>query len=427
MKEKIKYIHCADIHLGANPFEIEERFEDMGKAFEQVCEFAITEKVDFILISGDFFHNKVLNPKTLEQAINTLEKIKEAEIPVFLTEGNHDMETYSNIYSWLQFLSSRKLIYLLRPNKSKKENSLKKWDGQEGSIYQTEDVNIIGLGYPGSTASKYIEKISKELEELISNNELGDKPIICMLHTGINRFLTEAMGGLREEEIASLLEKIDYLALGHIHKRYENKERKYYNPGSVECVRITENPFNRGFYYVVMNTQTKEVETEFKLVKTRNSIILDINIEEIEEEKCEKTIIEKLKQEYEEKCEPNSKIMLQIKINGVAIQGTKNINTVELKEKISNTIPVLHQEIINLIRYVSEDEIIVTNDISREEIDKIVFKKQIEKSGFREDEIDEVYHIIEKIKEYGEREVIDIEGAYGEEIERMLLELVNNN
>ena len=46
----VKFVHCADIHLGANPFEIEERFEDMGKAFSQVCKFAIKEKVDFVFI-----------------------------------------------------------------------------------------------------------------------------------------------------------------------------------------------------------------------------------------------------------------------------------------------------------------------------------------------------------------------------------------
>ena len=272
MKKEIKFVHCADIHLGANPFEIEERFEDMGKALEQVCEFAIMEKVEFVIISGDFFHNKVLNPRTLEQAMDALEKLKKSKIPVFLTEGNHDMETYSNIYSWLQFLSSRSYIHLLRPNKSKEE-ILKIWDGQEGSIYRTEEVDIIGLGYPGSTAGKYIENVRKELEGLIEEKIIGNKPIICMLHTGIDRFLTEAMGGLRETEIEDLLKRIDYLALGHIHTRYENPEKKYYNPGAIECVRITDNPFNRGFYYVTLNLETKKVETEFKIVKTRNSIV----------------------------------------------------------------------------------------------------------------------------------------------------------
>ena len=120
------------------------------------------------------------------------------------------------------------------------------------------------------------------------------RSIICMLHTGIDRFLTEAMGGLRETEIEDLLKRIDYLALGHIHTRYENPEKKYYNPVAIECVRITDNPFNRGFYYVTLNLETKKVETEFKIVKTRNSIVLDINIEGItKEEEAEQIVIKK--------------------------------------------------------------------------------------------------------------------------------------
>ena len=426
MKKKIKFIHCADIHLGANPFEIEERFEDMGKAFEQVCDFALEEKVDFILIAGDFFHNKVLNPKTLEQAIYSLEKIKKANIPVFLTEGNHDMETYSNVYSWLQFLSSRGYIYLLRPNKNKNENVLKIWNGKEGTIYHAEDVDIIGLGYPGSTASKYIEKVNKEMEELINEKELGDKPIICMLHTGIDRFVTEAMGGVKESEIDPLLEKIDYFALGHIHTRYENIEKKYYNPGSIECVRITDNPFNKGFYYVILDTESKKVEHEFKIVKARNAINLNINVNEIDKENFEQNILEKVQKEYKEKCIPDSKIMLQIKLNGDIVQGSMEIDIAELKEKIKNSVPILHQEIINLVRYITEDEIVIASDISREEIDKIVIEKSIEKTGFEAEEKEGVFQIIQKLKEYGENEAIDLNGSYGEEIEKMLIGLLED-
>ena len=420
--KKIKFVHCADIHLGANPFGIIERFEDMGRAFEQVCDFALKEKVDFVLISGDFFHDKVLNPKTLEQAINILEKLKNKEIPVFLTEGNHDMETYSNVYSWLQFLSKKKYIILLRPNK--KEDILKLWDGQVGSIYKTEFVDIIGLGYPGSTALKYIERANTELNNLIEKKIIGVNPIICMLHTGINKFVTESMGGLKENEIDSFLQKIDYLALGHIHTRYENIDKRYYNPGSVECVRMTDNPFNKGFYYVLLDTKTRKIETEFKMVEARNSLSLEINInEKKDDDECEEYILETVKKQYMQKCIGNSRIMLQIKIIGMSIKGKNDINIVNLKEKIKKSVPILHQEIINLIRYVDEKDKIIINDVPRDEIDKIVIKNKIENMGFKKEEIDKVYSVIEKLKEYGQKEAIDIESSYGQDLEKMLFEL----
>lgn len=430
MKEKIKFIHCADIHLGANPFEIEERFDDMGKALDQVCNFAVDNQVDFVIIAGDFFHNKALNAKTLEQAINSLEKLKNANIPVFLTEGNHDMETYSNVYSWLQFLSSRNYIYLLRPNKIKNENLIKMWDEEkkEGTVFETQNCYIIGLGYPGSTAEKYIENINIELKEMISKKEIVGKPIICMLHTGINRFLTEAMGGLREEEIESLLEKVDYLALGHIHTRYENPEKKYFNPGSIECVRITDDPFNKGFYYINMDIDSKKIESEFKIVETRNSILLDLNLEGIkDDDECEDFIVKSVKEEYEKKCLSKSKIMLQIKLNGTLLINSIKIDISKIKSKIEEQIPVLHQEIINLVKYVSESELIVTNDVSREEIDKIVIENKILKSGFEENKVKSIYGVIEKMKEYGNSESLELDGAYGQELEDMLLKIIEEN
>ena len=82
---------------------------------------------------------------------------------------------------------------------------------------------------------------------------------------------------------------------------------------------------------------------------------------------------------------------------------------------------------INLIRYVTEDEIVITKDISREEIDKLVLEREIEKSGFKKTEVEKIYNIIEKLKEYGEKETIEIDSTYGEEIEKMLISLAEGD
>ena len=121
-----------------------------------------------------------------------------------------------------------------------------------------------------------------------------DKPIVCMLHTGINRFVTETMAGVKEEERQQLLKQVQYLALGHIHSRYENPEKKYFNPGSLECVRITDNPFGKGFYLVNLNKKTYEIETQYKVVKNRNSINKSIDITLLEDD--ENTLIRERKE-----------------------------------------------------------------------------------------------------------------------------------
>ena len=132
-----------------------------------------------------------------------------------------------------------------------------------------------------------------------------------------------------------------------------------------------------------------------------------------------------MQKEYEDKCGASSKIMLQLKLNGDIKQGSLDIDISRLKKSIASKIPILHQEIINLIRYVSEDEIVIASDVSREEIDKMVIENKIEKAGFEKEKVSKIYNIIEKMKEYGEKEVIDIENSYGEEIEKMLVDLVD--
>ena len=95
-----------------------------------------------------------------------------------------------------------------------------------------------------------------------------------------------------------------------------------------------------------MDPDTRKVESEFKIVKTRNSVILDIDVQGSETEEFEEIILEKVKKEYREKCENNAKIMLQIKLNGITKQENMNIDITKLKKIISSEIPVLHQEML---------------------------------------------------------------------------------
>ena len=130
MKDKIRFIHCSDIHLGANPYGIKLRFEDMGKVFKEVVNYALSIDIDFFLIAGDLFDKKNLNAETLNQAIMILKPLIENEIPIYVTEGNHDMSIYGNNYSWLTFLSDKKYIKLLKPlsDEAEKSDRLIVWD-----------------------------------------------------------------------------------------------------------------------------------------------------------------------------------------------------------------------------------------------------------------------------------------------------------
>ena len=90
-----KFIHCSDLHLGA-PFK-KMSFSDpiLGKrmreasfaALDRIVNKAIEEKVDFIIFSGDIFDSENTTPHS---RYRFAEAIKRASVRCYIAYGNHD-------------------------------------------------------------------------------------------------------------------------------------------------------------------------------------------------------------------------------------------------------------------------------------------------------------------------------------------------
>ncbi|MEI6101890.1 MAG: metallophosphoesterase, partial [Eubacteriales bacterium] len=110
-----KFLHCADLHLGKYAYGHPERFLDMMRAFSYAAEYAVAQKMDFMLISGDIFDARVINSGTLSQAVAVFEKLAQSGMDVYAIEGNHDRAFLRDRDSWLQFLENMGYIKLLKP------------------------------------------------------------------------------------------------------------------------------------------------------------------------------------------------------------------------------------------------------------------------------------------------------------------------
>lgn len=90
--EKIKILHTADIHIGAAESFLgadanSRRFETLI-TFERIIDLAATEKVDLIAIAGDLFDSNTVEERF---AFAVFEKIeKAAPIKFIFAAGNHD-------------------------------------------------------------------------------------------------------------------------------------------------------------------------------------------------------------------------------------------------------------------------------------------------------------------------------------------------
>ena len=120
----IKFIHTADIHLGKtyrnSPGEA-DRYEDFFHCLSAIVKDALKEKVDFVLISGDFFHEGQILPRTFAKTIEVLQPLKNAGIPCIAIEGNHDWIHRRNNISWMEAPSEMGYIRLLRPGRMEDE------------------------------------------------------------------------------------------------------------------------------------------------------------------------------------------------------------------------------------------------------------------------------------------------------------------
>lgn len=241
---KFEFIHCADLHLGCNTDRLEERFDDFFLSFSHVIDYAIKHKIKDILISGDFFHLKVLNSKTLRKAIEILQKAQTEEIKIFVIEGNHDKAFYVDEESWLKFLSDQGYIIKLSSTIEDAKVILKKYQDGSGSIYEGPNYHIIGLSYLGGGTEKYLSSFAQSLSK-------SSKPSVLMLHAAVDRLSGQDMADINKEVLMSLKGKVDYVALGHIHNRYEY-DNFLFNPGSLENIRLRDGEFpeKKGFYHV---------------------------------------------------------------------------------------------------------------------------------------------------------------------------------
>ncbi|MCA1566592.1 MAG: exonuclease SbcCD subunit D [Acidobacteria bacterium] len=253
----MKFLHLADIHLGCRRYNVEERTADFFRAWSDVIvRHALPNAVDFVLICGDFFNSRKVDPQAMNHAIIGLQMLKEAGIPVVAIEGNHDQHESDavNRFSWMRSLSQWGYLILLEPD-TRDGFNLVPWNEEErsGSYIDIAGARIFGTHWFGTSTNAAVPLVVDALRRA-RGEELFN---ILMLHTDVegqlNRPNIPALSISRMKELRAL---IDYVALGHTHKRFEIEDWAF-NPGSLEACTIDEFKEERGLYLVEVDERKR--------------------------------------------------------------------------------------------------------------------------------------------------------------------------
>ena len=298
----VRLIHTADLHLDSafssrfSKEEAEERRRNLLIAWNKLLQYGIERKVQAILISGDLFDSPVVSRSTMEIFLSSIRK--NPEISFFYLRGNHDTK---NTFRFRDDLPKNLFLFSKEGKKYRLKEKLVLL-GQE--FYGTERRNEFPEEPYGterrsefpeeSYGTESLLELPEELveEELLSPSSAKDAVQsiwnlkeedcnILMLHGA----LREGGPEVQNEQGISLKQlsryPIHYLALGHIHKREEGKcgSLYYIYPGCLQGRGFDEEG-EKGFYYLEIEEETKEIKAEFVPLKEGEFRIIPIFLSE---------------------------------------------------------------------------------------------------------------------------------------------------
>lgn len=242
----MKFIHTADLHLGANPDAgkrySEERGQEIWETFSRLITECDRQEADLLLIAGDLFHRQPLlrELKEVNYLFSKLVKTK-----VVLIAGNHDYLKWDSYYRTFHWNTN--VFPLL------------------GDKLQCADFPEI---------STCVYGFSYHQREITENRYDKAKPWgketceILLAHGGDEKHIP-----INKKELLSL--GYDYIALGHIHKPGIVEKNKANYAGAPEPVDKNDTGAHG---YILGEMKEGRLTTEFIPFASREYVHMDVHV-----------------------------------------------------------------------------------------------------------------------------------------------------
>lgn len=259
--KQVSFIHMADLHLDA-PFsslgdadKANIRRDEILNCLKSIVEKVLTQNMDLLIISGDFFEDSCVKGSTILIAKNLFSELYKTEIVI--CPGNHDPLKENSYYKASEWGSN---VHILEDS---------------GQVLYLEKYNtcIYNLGARGNVDKDYPIVLAKDSSSQNFN--------ILLFHGTVDMpFEEDNYNSITSKEIFSL--GMDYVALGHMHCYSQKQSGKtiMINPGSPQPMGFDEegaHGFIQGKIMLSEDNQ-KSIEAEFVPYATRRYHNLDVNI-----------------------------------------------------------------------------------------------------------------------------------------------------
>ncbi len=257
---EVKIAHCADLHIGSQCRGIgnkgEIRKHELKNTFFRILDECGSEKVNLLLIAGDLFDDVNLSVSDVQDVKNALSKVS---FKVVISPGNHDPFTSDSPYAhqWPENI----IIFKNNQIECVKIDDFK--------------VRLWGFAFKGAYEK---ENFLKNLQIKKDDNFID----ICVMHGNISSSGEDIYCPVRICDIER--SRMDYIALGHVHKRSEvcRAGGTYYAyPGCPEGRGFDETG-DKGFY---IGTVSKNYcNLKFKKICKRTYEVIAVDISDADTE-----------------------------------------------------------------------------------------------------------------------------------------------
>ncbi len=295
--KSLKLLHFADAHIdmanyGRHDPEtgLPTRVMDFLNSLDEIIQTAIQEQVDLVIFAGDTYKDRSPAPTFQREWGKRIMELSRAGILTLLLTGNHDVSPSSGRAHAIQEFDTLEVPHV-RVLYKPQFLSPADLEGLPVQVLALPWVSRSGLmaslALTGAETKNIYEALSERLTQLVHNwLEEADPnlPIILTAHASIEGAMygTERMVILGNDLVLppGLVKdtRLDYVALGHIHKAQDLNEGQHppvIYPGSIERVDFGEVKDQK--YFVIAEVGKGKTQVEWRQLKNIRPF-LDIHV-----------------------------------------------------------------------------------------------------------------------------------------------------
>ena len=279
----MKLLHFADAHIDMANYGRHDpqtglplRVLDFLKSLDTIVDTAIDKKVDMVIFAGDAYKDRSPAPTFQREWGRRIIRLSQADIPTFLLVGNHDMSPAAGRAHAIQEFDTLQIphVRVLQKPEFLSADELDLPVQIIAMPYISRSGLMAALEVSGVDLAEVYSEIEQRLTDLIKewlDNADHSLPIILTAHASVQG---AAYGSERTVMLGSDLvlpaslvkdKRLDYVALGHIHKPQDLNEGAHppvIYPGSIERVDFGEAKDDK--FFVVAEVKKGEAQVEWR-------------------------------------------------------------------------------------------------------------------------------------------------------------------